>query len=89
MEFKLEQSVEVLAHTPAVLDALLRGKSAVWLDCRKSADAFSPADVVGHLILADTTDWPPRIRMILQGQGHSRSRPSTGSTSSASSRASP
>jgi hypothetical protein len=70
MQFQLDQSIEVLAHTPAVLDALLRGKSAVWLNCRKSPEAFSPVDVLGHLMLADRTDWLPRVHMILEGQAH-------------------
>lgn len=67
MQFQLDQSIEVLAHTPSVLDALLRSKSAVWLNCRKSPEAFSPIDVLGHLMLADTTDWLPRAHMILGG----------------------
>ncbi len=70
MQFQLDQSIEVLAHTPSVLDALLRGKSQQWLHSRKSPDAFSPVDVVGHLMLADETDWLPRARMILEGQAH-------------------
>ena len=70
MQFQLDQSIEVLSHTPAVLDALLRGKSAEWLHCRKSPEAFSPVDVLGHLMLADTTDWLPRAHMILDGQAN-------------------
>jgi len=69
MQFQLDQSIEVLAHTPAVLDALLRGKSDAWLHCRKSPEAFSPVDVVGHLMHADETDWLPRARLILEGRG--------------------
>jgi len=65
MEFKLDQATEVLRQTPAVLDALLRGKSAVWLNCKKTPESFSPLDVVGHLTHADKTDWIPRARMIL------------------------
>jgi hypothetical protein len=68
MEFHLDQAIEVLAQTPGVLDALLRGKSAAWLHSRKSPEAFSPIDVVGHLILADTTDWLPRAHIILERQ---------------------
>ena len=75
MQFKLDQSIEVLAHTPSVLDALLRGKSPGWLNCRKSPDAFSPIDVVGHLMLADETDWLPRVRMILAGHTHTPFEP--------------
>ena len=69
MQFQLDQSIEILAHTPAVLDALLRGKSPQWLHCRKSSDAFSPVDVIGHLMLAETTNWLPRTHIILQGRG--------------------
>ena len=70
MQFQLDQSIEILAHTPAVLDSLLRGKSEAWLHCRKSPEAFSPIDVIGHLMLADETDWLPRARLILEGHAH-------------------
>jgi hypothetical protein len=66
MEFQLEEALEVLAETPAVLLSLLGGKSNVWLDCRKQEDAFSPRDVVGHLIHAEMTNWIPRVRTILK-----------------------
>ncbi|WP_158788538.1 DinB family protein [Granulicella sp. L46] len=75
MQFQLDQSIEVLASTPSVLDALLRGKSSAWLNCRKSPDAFSPIDVLGHLMLADETDWLPRVRMILAGHTHTPFEP--------------
>jgi hypothetical protein len=65
MQFELRQATEMLAGTPGVLDALLRGKSAAWLNARKAPDAFSPMDVLGHLIHAENTDWIPRVRMIL------------------------
>jgi hypothetical protein len=71
MQFELEQAVEMLGGTPGVLDALLRGKSAAWLNARKTPDAFSPVDVLGHLIYAEKTDWIPRVRMILE-HGESR-----------------
>jgi hypothetical protein len=65
MEFHLDSGVEVLAQTPAVLDALLRGKSQGWLQSRKAPGAFSPMDVLGHLIHGEETDWIPRVRLIL------------------------
>jgi hypothetical protein len=71
MQFELRQATEMLAGTPGVLDALLRGKSAAWLNARKAPDAFSPVDVLGHLIHAENTDWIPRVRMILE-HGDSR-----------------
>jgi hypothetical protein len=68
MEFHLDEAVEVLTQTPGVLSALLRGKSAVWLECRKTAESFSPIDVLGHLIHGELTDWIPRVRIILEHQ---------------------
>ena len=61
----MDHATEVLAQTPAVLNALLRDKSAAWLHARKAPESFSPMDVVGHLMHADRTDWMPRVRMIL------------------------
>jgi hypothetical protein len=71
MQFQIDQATEVLAQTPGVLDALLRGKSAVWLHARKTPEAFSALDVMGHLMHAEMTDWIPRVRMILE-HGDSR-----------------
>jgi hypothetical protein len=68
MQFQLDQSIEVLAQTPDVLDALLRGKSTAWLHCRKAPEAFSAIDVIGHLMHAERTDWIPRVRTILTHQ---------------------
>ncbi len=69
MEFKLDQALEVLTGTPAVLSALLGGRSADWLSLKPSPESFSPIDVVGHLTLAERTDWIPRARLILNGNG--------------------
>jgi hypothetical protein len=66
MRFRLEQGIEVLEQTPAVLNSLLRGKSAAWLDARRSPDSFSAIDVLGHLIHGEKTDWIPRVRIILE-----------------------
>jgi hypothetical protein len=68
MQFRMEQAMEVLTQTPSVMGALLRGKSAVWLDCRKTPTSFSPIDVIGHLMHGEVTDWIPRVRMILDHQ---------------------
>jgi hypothetical protein len=66
MQFQIDEAKDVLGQTPGVLDALLRGKSAEWLNARKRPDAFSPLDVVGHLIHAEMTNWIPRVGMILE-----------------------
>lgn len=66
MKLQLQDAMEALERTPAVLDSLLRGRSASWLECRERADAFSPTDVLGHLIFGEMTDWIPRARLILE-----------------------
>jgi hypothetical protein len=66
MELDLQEALDVLRRTPAVLDALLRGTSASWHQGTEGPKTWSPYDVVGHLIHADETDWMPRARMILE-----------------------
>jgi hypothetical protein len=65
MQFQMSHALEVLAQTPAVLAALLRGKSPVWLNSRRTPESFSPLDVLGHLMHLETVNWIPRVRMIL------------------------
>src|SRR5450631_2322329 len=66
MEFQMDQAVEVLSQTPATFRALLQGKSAEWLQARKTPEAFSALDVLGHLMHAELTDWMPRVQLILE-----------------------
>jgi hypothetical protein len=66
MQFCMERAIEVLTDTPGVLNALLRGKSQAWLECRKTPESFRPLDVIGHLIDGELTDWIPRVRLILR-----------------------
>ena len=68
MQFELDQSREVLSQTPAVFSALLKGKSVEWLQARKTPDAFSAIDVLGHLMHAEMTDWMPRVHLILENR---------------------
>jgi hypothetical protein len=65
MEFDLNLSTEVLARTPATLQALLGGLAAEWIRGTEGPETFSPFDVVGHLIDGEETDWIPRARIIL------------------------
>ena len=66
MEFRVEEGIEGLGQTPAVLRVLLSGKSPVWLNARKTPESFSALDVLGHLIHGELTDWMPRVRLILE-----------------------
>jgi hypothetical protein len=71
MSFDLESSVEILARTPRILDAWLRGLSDPWVRSDEGPDTWSPFDVVGHLVHGERSDWMPRARIILE-QGPSQ-----------------
>jgi hypothetical protein len=65
-EFDLTDAIAVLRRTPATLDALLRGLPGIWVRCNEGKDTWSAFDVVGHLIVAERTDWLPRLRIVLE-----------------------
>ncbi len=70
--FDLTDSLDLLARTPAVLDALLRGSSPDWHKIDEGPETWSAFEVVGHLIHAEVTDWLPRARILLE---HGADRP--------------
>jgi hypothetical protein len=70
-EFNLAEAVALLKRTPATLEALLRGLPDIWVGRNEGNDTWSAFDIVGHLIVAERTDWMPRLRMILES-GESR-----------------
>lgn len=63
MQFRLEEAIDLLTRTPAVLHALLNGLPEPWI--HTSAEEWSAFDVVGHLIHGERTDWLPRTQIIL------------------------
>lgn len=69
--FNLQDTITLLTHTPAALDALLRHLPEAWTRRDEGGDSWSAFEVVGHLIHGERTDWMPRARMILQS-GDSR-----------------
>ncbi len=72
MEFSIDQTLAVLARTPATLDALLRDLPDEWTHANEGPSTWSSFDVVGHLIHGEQTDWLVRTRLILD---HGDSRP--------------
>lgn len=72
MTFSLDETLDILGRTPAVLDHLLRGTSPAWHAVNEGAASWSAFDVVGHLIHGEETDWVPRARIIL---AHGETRP--------------
>lgn len=65
MNFDLDLSLDVLARTPATVQALLGTLAEPWVRGTEGPETFSPFDVVGHLIDGEETDWIPRARIIL------------------------
>ena len=66
MAFRLEEAIQVLERTPAVLRAMLAGLSERWVMNNCGPETWAPFDVLGHLIHGEKTDWIPRARIILE-----------------------
>ena len=66
--FNLDEAVAILERTPASLNALLAGLPDTWVRATEGEGAWSPYDVIGHLIHGERTDWLPRARHILNGE---------------------
>ena len=64
--FVMEEAVAILARTPSIIDALVRGLPDGFAAANEGADTWSPFDVIGHLIHGERTDWIPRARIILE-----------------------
>lgn len=64
--FSLRSSISLLEKTPRLLRSWLLNLNDEWIHARPTEDAFSPFDVVGHLIHGEKTDWIPRLHMILE-----------------------
>ena len=75
MEFQLEEAIPVLERTPTVLSTLLADLPARWIDAREGAEAWSPGEIIGHLIHGERTDWIPRARIILKQESYRRFDP--------------
>ncbi|MFX1507823.1 MAG: DinB family protein [Promethearchaeota archaeon] len=69
MVYDLQEAIDILSRTPHVLQALLSGLPDSWVNFHKHNQAFSPSEVVGHLIAGEQTDWIPRMRIMLASEG--------------------
>lgn len=68
----LEESLAILARTPAVMDAMLRGLPEAWITAKEGPGTWTPRDVMGHLVHTERVDWLVRLGIILE---HGPSRP--------------
>lgn len=66
---RLEEVLAILARTPRVLDAQLRGLPEAWTETNEGEETWNARNVLGHLINGEDHDWIPRARIILEGGG--------------------
>jgi hypothetical protein len=66
MEQNLDDTMALLARTPAALDAILRDLPDAWTLNNEGGSTWSPFVVMAHLIHGEHEDWLPRARMILE-----------------------
>ncbi|HXA82004.1 MAG TPA: DinB family protein [Methylomirabilota bacterium] len=66
MEQNLQQTISLLAHTPAALNSFLRELPEEWTHRNEGGDTWNVFDVVAHLIYGEQVDWIPRARIILE-----------------------
>lgn len=71
MQHNLDQTISLLARTPAALDGFLRDLPEAWTLGNEGEGTWSAFEIVGHLSHGERTDWMPRAKMILQS-GESR-----------------
>lgn len=75
MPYQLNDSIEILQSTPAVLKSLLGQHSIRWTHYAPDDRTWSPVDIVAHLILGEETDWVPRTRIFLSDEGDKKFTP--------------
>jgi DinB family protein len=66
MEQSLQQTIALLACTPAALNAFLRDLPDSLTRQNEGGETWSAYDIVGHLVYAERTDWMPRVKLILE-----------------------
>jgi hypothetical protein len=72
MKFNINDAVDVLAHTPQVVEDMLRNIPNEFVMNNEGPDTWSPYDIVGHLIHGEKTDWVERMNIILSDKPDKR-----------------
>jgi DinB superfamily len=65
MPHSLEDTISLLARTPAALNALLRDLPEMWTLANEGENTWSAYDIVGHLVYAERNNWVTRAKIIL------------------------
>jgi hypothetical protein len=66
VEYSLDVARPVLRQTPLVLKAMLFDLPDGWTDLSEGPHAWTPREVVGHLVFVEESDWIDRTRTILE-----------------------
>jgi DinB superfamily len=66
MAHNLEDTIVLLAHTPAALNSLLRDLPESWTLANEGENTWSAFDIVGHLLFAEGNNWITRTKHILE-----------------------
>jgi hypothetical protein len=66
MALNLNDTISLLARTPATLNTLLRNQPEIWTHRNEGENTWSVYDVIGHLAHGERADWIPRAHRILQ-----------------------
>jgi hypothetical protein len=66
MQPSFSDTTALLYRTPAALDALLRDLPESLTRRSEGNGTWTPAEIIGHLIHGERTDWLPRTKLILQ-----------------------
>ncbi len=66
MSHNLNDTLSLLARTPATLNTLLRDLPESWTLRNEGENTWNAFDVVGHLVHGERTDWMPRVNCVLQ-----------------------
>jgi hypothetical protein len=66
MEHNLDQTMALLARTPAVLNTLLRDLPAAWIESDEGDSTWNAKQVIAHLIHCERVDWLARVKLILE-----------------------
>lgn len=74
MNFRFDEAIQLLARTPASLEAFLSGLPEGWIHCNEGEGTWNSEEVIAHLIEAEISNWIPRIETLLQ-QGESQTFP--------------
>jgi hypothetical protein len=75
MKFNIQESIQILARTPIVIDQMLRYLPDEWITSNEGGETWSPYDIVGHLIHGEQTDWIARLEIILSDSPNKKFTP--------------